>query len=376
MCDPISDSQKVNPLTEFSKKEKYKINIISFEKKNDLNSRRIKLLEKKFKLLKINWFKLPFYNNIFLRLLIFFYAEVLIFFIILWKHINIIHVWSYIPMMLVIFPNFFLRKKVVFDIRGFWFDEKKDFKQINLISYKILKKVEKTLFDSADRIITLSKKSIKIIQKNFNIKKKNIYFVTTFANKKIFKVIKFKNKKNFNFLYLGSATNSYDFKKIIKFLELFNKFDSNWKFNAYSKDIKHINKKISESTLNKNKFKVSMMSVDKIKKILHKFNFAIYFIKPTFAKKASCPTKLAEFMFSGLPIITNKGVGDIEYFKKESNIILFNFNKINEKNIKKNIKNLLKFKQNPQVFKQRKFAEKFFDEQIYFKKIVSIYQNI
>ena len=81
-------------------------------------------------------------------------------------------------------------------------------------------------------------------------------------------------------------------------------------------------------------------------------------------------------MFSGLPIITNKGVGDIEYFKKESNIILFNFNKINEKNIKKNIKNLLKFKQNPQVFKQRKFAEKFFDEQIYFKKIVSIYQNI
>ena len=71
MCDPISDSQKVNPLTEFSKKEKYKINIISFEKKNDLNSRRIKLLEKKFKLLKINWFKLPFYNNIFLRLLIF-----------------------------------------------------------------------------------------------------------------------------------------------------------------------------------------------------------------------------------------------------------------------------------------------------------------
>ena len=78
MCDPISDSQKVSPLTEFSKKEKYNINIISFEKENDLNSRRIKLLEKKIKILKINWFKLPFYNNIFL-LLIFFYAEVLIF---------------------------------------------------------------------------------------------------------------------------------------------------------------------------------------------------------------------------------------------------------------------------------------------------------
>ena len=81
-----------------------------------------------------------------------------------------------------------------------------------------------------------------------------------------------------------------------------------------------------------------MMPVDKIKKILNKFNFAVYFIKPTFAKKASCPTKLAEFMFSGLPIITNKGVGDIEYFKKESNFYLILIKLM--KKILKNIKNL------------------------------------
>jgi hypothetical protein len=37
----------------------------------------------------------------------------------------------------------------------------------------------------------------------------------------------------------------------------------------------------------------------------------IFFIKPTFSKKASAPTKLAEFLGCGVPCLSNSGVGDM-----------------------------------------------------------------
>ncbi len=279
-------------------------------------------------------------------------------------------------MLLIIVPNFFLNLRVIFDIRGFWFDEKKDFNQINFFTYFILKKIEKILFKSAYKIITLSKQSVKIIENKFGINKKNILFVTTFADKNNFKLINFKKINKFKFLYLGSAKNSYDFNKVINFLNIFNKYFKQWTLTAYSKDKIYIKKLISESNLPKSNFKMFSISVDKIKTILCKYNFAIYFIKPTFAKKASCPTKLAELMFSGIPVITNYGIGDINYFEKKGNIILFEFNKINEFFFKRNLKKIFSLKKNLSTTKQRKFAEKIFDEKLYFKKILSIYNQI
>lgn len=37
-----------------------------------------------------------------------------------------------------------------------------------------------------------------------------------------------------------------------------------------------------------------------------------FFIRPTPAKRASCPTKLAEALATGLPILANRGVGDLD----------------------------------------------------------------
>lgn len=37
-----------------------------------------------------------------------------------------------------------------------------------------------------------------------------------------------------------------------------------------------------------------------------------FFIRPTPAKRASCPTKLAEALATGLPVVANRGVGDLD----------------------------------------------------------------
>lgn len=45
---------------------------------------------------------------------------------------------------------------------------------------------------------------------------------------------------------------------------------------------------------------------------LRRARAAFFFITPTPAKRASCPTKLAEALASGLPVVANRGIGDLD----------------------------------------------------------------
>ena len=48
-------------------------------------------------------------------------------------------------------------------------------------------------------------------------------------------------------------------------------------------------------------------------------NYGLYFIKPCFSKFASSPTKMAEYLALGIPIITNSDIGDSDYFINDLN---------------------------------------------------------
>ena len=55
---------------------------------------------------------------------------------------------------------------------------------------------------------------------------------------------------------------------------------------------------------------------------------SIYFIKPLYSKKASSPTKTAEILAIGIPIITNAGIGDSDDIltKNNSGVLINSFN--------------------------------------------------
>jgi hypothetical protein len=54
----------------------------------------------------------------------------------------------------------------------------------------------------------------------------------------------------------------------------------------------------------------------------------MFFIKPSYSKIASSPTKMAECWAMNLPIITNEGIGDNDIYFNEHNggILLKEFN--------------------------------------------------
>lgn len=57
---------------------------------------------------------------------------------------------------------------------------------------------------------------------------------------------------------------------------------------------------------------VRLASPDEVPAWLRRARAAFFFIRPTFSKRTSFPVKLAEALATGLPVVTNTGVGDLD----------------------------------------------------------------
>ncbi|HYH84018.1 MAG TPA: glycosyltransferase family 4 protein [Pyrinomonadaceae bacterium] len=59
-------------------------------------------------------------------------------------------------------------------------------------------------------------------------------------------------------------------------------------------------------------FLISKVSPGEVPRYLKAADLAISFIKPCYSKLSSSPTKLAEYLAAGLPVICNAGIGDVD----------------------------------------------------------------
>jgi len=59
-------------------------------------------------------------------------------------------------------------------------------------------------------------------------------------------------------------------------------------------------------------FLVRQVAPEEVPRYLKAADIAISFIKPCYSKQSSSPTKIAEYLASGLPVICNAGVGDLD----------------------------------------------------------------
>jgi len=77
-------------------------------------------------------------------------------------------------------------------------------------------------------------------------------------------------------------------------------------------DPKFIIDKVRQKGINEDDIYIKFSTRKELPTLLSVSSVSIFFIKNTFSKKASSPTKHAELMGLGIPVIANSGVGDID----------------------------------------------------------------
>ncbi len=305
ILEPLGYTQILSYLKILSKENN--ISIISIEKNNDLqNKDYFNKINDMLKNNNIDWNFLTYKKGIskyFLLINLTFTCIKLL----KKNNYNILHARSYVSGLIVYFLKFFFKFYFIFDIRGFWIEERVEWGLWSKysIKYIIFKLLEKKLYNKSQSIVSLTHDAKKIIENKY-LKKKSFSRITviptcTFIEKKF--------KKNTNlipkFTHLGSIGTRYDFPFFIKLMSEINKR----KKIALSIINKNEHDKINKLFLKSNDknliYKVQYIQPMNIIKELYSSDFGVFFPVKGYYLKAYFPTKLGEFLSSGTPIITS-----------------------------------------------------------------------
>lgn len=391
MTEPLGRSQVLEYLIELSKTNE--IFLISFERENDLD--KLDEIKKIVNKHDIKWQYLIYSNKYGIISSI---AQILKGTYIGSKLINknsieIIHARSLIPAVM----GFFLKKiynvKLLFDIRGFTIDEKVDSGRLKKDSFlfKVLKNLDNFIYKNSDYIVSLTYKAKDIIHKDLNIPEDKISVIPTCANKNIFKIMSEKEKNDFKLslgynlddiiiIHTGTVSGWYDFEKEVVLMKNLMGKNNQIHFLILNKnEHKFINNIISKFNLPQEKVKIISSNFDEVYKYLNIADASLFFIKPSYSKQSSAPTKFAENVACYLPSITNKGVGDMEYYLSKYKVGLIIDLENFYDNLDKIVDETLNLLKNKNKIDKKNFEELFnthFDKQIAIEYYNQIYEKL
>ena len=243
------------------------------------------------------------------------------------KDINLIHCRSYITSLV----SLSFKKKhhipFIFDMRGFWADERVDGKLWNKNKfpfnkiYNYFKKKEREFLQYADYTISLTENGKKEIESWKLPNQSCIKVIPCCTDENLFQTKNISSKReelgikkdDFILSYVGSIGTWYMLDEMLDFFSVLNKNKPNAKFLFITKDNPNlVFSKAEQKEIAKEKIIIQPSSRELMPSYIAVSDFSIFFILPVFSKKASSPTKMGEIMNLGIPIVCNAGVGDVD----------------------------------------------------------------
>ena len=234
--------------------------------------------------------------------------------------LQIIHARSYVPSVIALALKRITGIKYIFDMRGFWADEKVDggVWPRNGLLYHVVKKFERKFFLGTDYLISLTQAGLREVKllTYMDGYMPPCTVIPTCADLRhfcpTFNSSFYKSTSVFVLGYVGSVGTYYLFEEVISsFVQLLN-IRPNARLLIVNRD-QHdfIRNQLIASGISDRKFDLISSSHFDVPMYMSRMDAAVFFIKPVFSKQASAPTKLAEFLGCGIPCLSNAGVGDL-----------------------------------------------------------------
>ena len=313
MTEPLGRSQVLEYLIDLSKNNK--IYLISFEREHDLDS--VDEIKDLIKDHNIEWQYMVYSNKYGVASTVWQILQAIrLGSKIIKKHsIDIVHARSMIPATMGLLLKKMYGVKLLFDIRGFAIDEKVDSGRLqkNSLLYKILKKLDDHLYKASDLIVTLTHAAKGILHNSLGITEEKITVIPTCANKEVFRLLDEGQKKAFKstlgyaeedkiVIHTGTVSGWYDFESEVKLVKEMMRQDEHIRFLVLNKHEQvFIQKMFDDYQLPSERVKVSSSSFDEVYKYLNIADISLFFIKASYSKQASAPTKFAENVVCRLP---------------------------------------------------------------------------
>lgn len=321
ILEPLGHSQVLKYLVFLSKD--FDVTLISFEKINsEVDKKELHEMHQYCKQEKINWKPRTYHQGLplFSHLVNFFSILYAPFIEMLKKTYHIVHIRSYMPGLGMPLFKIFFDFKLVFDIRGFWADEKVDRLgwSKNSLKYKFFKALEGKLFKQADIVVTLTQSSKEFIEAKFKKSLNSVRVIRTCVDFSEFNaeksaILPYDFKRKLVIGYLGSIDTAYDFNAFLRLIKDLEDRDLKIKLKILSKTTPEIVMRyLKENNLSHLEHEVLFLKRYELSNAINQFDLLGFALKPSFSLIASMPTKIAESLACGTPIICNNFNNDIK----------------------------------------------------------------
>ena len=260
------------------------------------------------------------------------------------KRIQVIHARSYIPALMALFLKRLFGVQFIFDMRGLWADERADAGQCtrDSLEYKAIKLLERACLKAADCVVVLTHKVKGILENSAPLQGCNtpIEVIPCCVDTGKFMVdegYRQQRRRELGWIgktvlvYAGSLGGFYLAEEMVDFFAvgLSNHPDLHFLVLTHS-DHRLIADVFQAKGISADSYTVLTAMPNEVARYLSLADVGISFRKPSYSQVASSPTKLGEYLACGLPIITNRGIGDSEEFIKSHSVgvIVSDFNEL------------------------------------------------
>ncbi len=317
MLEPLGQSQVLAYLQHLA--SDFDIHLISFEKKADRADRaRMSAMRSRTAASGISWTPLAYHKRPTVLATAF---DILIgTCVALWLTVRhraaILHVRSYVPAMMGSIVAGLTGTKLLFDIRGFWADERVDggIWPANSRLYRVTKWLERRFFRAADQVVTLTHASkVEISQFDYlQGRMPPVDVIPTCADLDLFKLLRSEQPAVFTLGYLGSVGSWYLFDEVVACFKILREHEPNARLLIVSRaDHQLIIDSLARSNMDMARVELTSAQHADVPKLIARMSAGAALIKPVYSKLASAPTKLAEYLACGVPCLGNDRVGDM-----------------------------------------------------------------
>jgi glycosyltransferase involved in cell wall biosynthesis len=240
------------------------------------------------------------------------------------NRIEMVHARSHIPATIALALKRKFGIKMIFDVRGLMAEEYVDARHWpkDGLRYRITKTVERRIFAATDAVVTLTERIWPIIKEWDGLKGREIHHavVPCCVDLSLFKFdeqqrARLRSELNLGnrltLVYSGSLDGWYLTEEMADFFASVVRKQNDahllW-LTMGSRD--RVRQLMSERGIKEDNFSIHSVAPKEMPSYLAAGDVGISFIKRCFSKLASSPTKNAEYLACGLPIVINSGIGD------------------------------------------------------------------
>ncbi|WP_416678684.1 glycosyltransferase [Candidatus Pseudothioglobus sp. Uisw_016] len=334
LTDPLGQSQVLSYIKHLS--NDYSFDIIGYEKSEIYESQKI-YIYKEIENLDIRWLPIKYHKKPPVISTIYdLYLG--------WKkakkygdidNYDLIHCRSIVIGSVALLLKNRYKSKLIFDMRGWWADEKKESgswdSKIYIPIYLYFKNLEKKLFKYSDHAISLTKTGYEeIISKNLKPANR-LSVIPTCVDFNIFKPFDNEIRKSIRselnietndtvIIYSGSLGGNYNIDIIINLYKASKKLNINTKILILSHtDFDYISSEIKKNKISIDDVRIKSCNYSDVHRYLIAGDIGVINYKNSYSTIGRSPTKMGEYWACGLPVLCEINTGDVDYFINKYN---------------------------------------------------------